>query len=269
MGWLVFNFECETPAGCESLVQWFEENHEVERKRPESSTAPGGPGGGAGSEDGVMVESDEEHAPGIDTGGPGVPEVAADVVLSTDDEPIEGEMVWIDQYLYLTVTESPGPLLEETAAHWNRAVQAQIETRKGGCRVAVLYSTIGSHAIEVERLQGRPSNAALDVMYEFAMIHQFRFRAYADILPTICTIPFPSAFHTPDETDPESDRFQKMAEITGVEPTPEGIRFLERDPMRADAARPSLGPRERLASLFRTQVVRPARAALVAVRARF
>lgn len=269
MGWWAFNFECESIDQREDLLEWFEEHHEVERKLVET----GRPG----------AEPDEsatpaERTPGTDAAGAGDPatddeaddgpveeEMAADVTLQVDDgEPIDGQLAWIENYLYLTAKDDPRPLLPENAAHWDRAVRAKMRgSQFGGCKGATLFETIGAKHVQEASCKGKPAEMGADVMYDFAMVYQFRFRPVAAVLPEPIMAHVPNAFAAPRDVSEDSEDIREYAETTGVEPTEEGIAFLQRDPMIPESERPPEGPVERMQDALRSRVLDPVRARIV------
>lgn len=274
MVWWAYNFECESIEQREDLLEWFEEHHDVERKlvetgRPgaepdESATAAGDE---ASSGDAAVASdpADDPATDGDEDDGPVEEEMAADVTLTVEDgESVDGQLAWIEEYLYLTARGDPRPLLSENAAHWNRAVRAAMRgTQFGGCKQATLFETIGARHVSEASCKGKPSEMGADVMYDFAMVYQFRFRPVAATLPEPIMAHVPNAFGAPSDTDPDGEAIQELAELTGVEPTEAGIAFLKRDPMLPESERPPEGPVERMQDALRSRVLDPVRARIV------
>lgn len=268
MGWWAYNFECESIEQREDLLEWFEDEHEVERKLVETGRPGAEPADATAEEQSVADASAAAESSAADEGteaGPVEEEMAADVRLQVEDgESIDGQIAWIENYCYLTAKGDPRPLLPETAAHWDRAVRAKMRgSQFGGCKGATLFESIGAKHVQEASCKGKPSEMGADVMYDFAMVYQFRFRPVAATLPEPIMAHIPNAFAAPRDVSEDSEDIGEYAEITGVEPTEAGIEFLQRDPMIPESEHPPEGPVERMQDALRSRVFDPVRARIV------
>lgn len=198
--WSVYAVECEDTAAREELMEWFEENQPVEFPDDRYSVF-------------ADIESDDGGTTGAD-------------------------YAWLGRYLYITVMDEAGRVIEDAMDYWERAALAEFdgttETVVDGTFVRDTESG-AEHQVEGHPLQGPQEFAGNGVMYALAMDHQFRFRSYSAQSPTDQAKPHPDAFDAPtDFVDDFEEFIERMSSATGVEPNEEGLEFLRNDPADDD-----------------------------------
>lgn len=194
MEWTAYTFECAGEAARESLVAWFDDRHPV------------------------AVPDDEESVHGDLVDGNGA-ERAAD-------------LAWVGEYCYVLVTEPVPGLLVESAPLWERAAVGTFDSETETCTEAILYRSDSHDAPdEVSRYEGSEGLAGQDMIYRFAMAHQFRLRAFAHAPPAPMLTEIFGAFDAPVGLGWGSDTLAEFEAETGVEPTARGVTFLEEDPV--------------------------------------
>lgn len=200
VSWTLFAFECTDQVGRRELMEWFEANHPVEFP-----------------EDRYSIFADIETEDGDATGA---------------------DYAWVGRYLYVTVMGDASQVIGRTTHLWKRAAIAEFdgstETVVDG--TFVLDTESGAEdEVKGHPLEGPPEWAGNGLMYALAMEHQFRFRAYSAQSPTTQLTPHPNAFTVPTEFADDFDEFvEEMEDVTGVEPTEEGLEFLRNDPADDD-----------------------------------
>lgn len=199
VSWTLFAFECADETARERLMDWFEANHPVEFP-------------------------DDRYS-----------EFAE---ISTGDGVRGADYAWIDRYLYVTVMGEPEQIIAETTDLFERAAVAEFDGRTETVVDGTFVLDTDSGAddeVKGHPLEGPPEWAGNGLMYALAMEHQFRFRSYSAQSPTNQVTPHPDAFSVPTKYADDFEGFiEEIAEVTGVEPTEEGLAFLRDDPADDD-----------------------------------
>lgn len=191
--WTVYNFECADAAARESLLA------DVERSNPID----------------LPDDGDAAHGSLVDDSG--------------TERPVD--VAWIADYVYVLAERRIGGLLARTAGTWQRAVVADFDGPTESCVEAVLFDAVDSAPVERARYEGVPEVNGQDVLYRFAMAHQFRFRAYAHVPPGPAITPLFGAFEAVAGMGWGSELMEYFERETGVAPTGPGLAFLEDDPV--------------------------------------
>ncbi|WP_224268394.1 hypothetical protein [Haloprofundus salinisoli] len=193
--WSVYNFECESVADREALMEWFETNHPVAFPQNRYS---------------VFAE------------------------IETDSGTAGADYAWVDRYLYITVMGEPENLVHETADRFERVAVAEFDSRTETATdvTFVVDSDAGGEGeVAGVRFEGIEGFGGNDVMYVLAMVHRFRFRSYSAQSPTNQITPHPHAFTVVGDIDAFIDDLEGP---TGVAPTEEGLALLRDDPADDD-----------------------------------
>ncbi|KAB1190481.1 hypothetical protein GJR96_16040 [Haloferax sp. MBLA0076] len=146
------------------------------------------------------------------------------------EQTVGADYAWIDRYLYVTVMGEAESLISETTHLWSRAAIAEFDSKtETATDITLIVDTdVGEDdeitAVTFEGAEGYGGN---DVMYALAMAHQFRFRAYAAQSPTSQITPHPAAF---DYVTNVEAFVSDLQDVTGVEPTDDGLKFIRSDP---------------------------------------
>lgn len=198
MEWTAYSFECADEGARESLVEWFDAHHPVE----------------------VPAEGDHVHGDLVDG----------------DGEARAADLAWVAEYCYALVNDPVPGLLVESADRWERAVVAtfdsETETCTEACTEAVCYRSNGDDGpAEVARYEGGEGWAGQDLLYRFAMAHQFRFRAFAHAPPAPMIAETFGAFDAVAGMAWGDALMDDLERETGVAPTAQGLAFLEDDPV--------------------------------------
>ncbi|WP_410766629.1 hypothetical protein [Haloferax sp. DFSO60] len=189
--WTVYNFECEDVSSREALMEWFEANHPVEFPADDDS---------------VFADYDN------------------------GERTVGADYAWIDRYLYVTVMGEAETLVAETLDLWNRAAIAEFDSKTETVTdITLIVDTEAGRDDEIAavKFEGEEGYGGNDVMYALAMAHQFRFRAYSAQSPTSQITPHPAAFDYVTNVDAF---VEDLGDVTGVEPTDEGLEFIRTDP---------------------------------------
>jgi len=191
--WTVYTFECDAVAARESFVDWLDATNPLD----------------------VPEDAEAVHGPLVGGDGAAVP----------------ADVAWIAEYAYVMTAERILDFLDESATYWERAVVATFDGASETCTEAVLYRSADDAPREVERIEGVDGLNGQDVVYRFAMDHQFRFRAYAHEPPGPMVTDLFGAFEAVAGIAWGSDLMAFFERETGVAPTGEGLAFLEDDPV--------------------------------------
>jgi hypothetical protein len=194
MEWTAYSFECADAAARASLVDWFDGTHSV------------------------AVPADGDSVHGDLTDG--------------DGETHSADLAWLADYCYVLTNDPVPGLLVESAPLWERAAVATFDSETETCTEAVLYRSDGDDCpTETARYEGSEGLAGQDMIYRFAMAHQFRLRAFAHAPPAPMLAEIFGAFDAPVGLGWGSDTLAEFEAETGVEPTARGVEFLEADPV--------------------------------------
>lgn len=195
MEWTAYSFECADVDARESLLQWFDEAHPID------------------------VPDDADHVHGL--------------LVEGDGAERKADLAWIAEYCYVLTNQPVSGLLVESAEYWARAVVATLDSRSETCTEAVLYNADGDSGTVTEsaRYEGVEGLSGQDMLYRFAMDHQFRFRAYAHAPPEPMVTPAFGAFDAVVGMGWGSDEMEEFEADTGVAPTAQGLELLESDPV--------------------------------------
>ena len=195
MEWTAYSFECADADARESLLQWVDKTHPV------------------------AVPDDADHVHGRLTDGSG------------DGSERKADLAWIAEYWYVLTNQPVSGLLVESAAYWDRAVVATLDSQTETCTEAVLYRSESGTVTEAARYEGVEGLSGQDMLYRFAMDHRFRFRAYAHAPPEPMVTPAFGAFDAVVGMGWNSEEMDDFEADTGVAPTVQGLELLESDPV--------------------------------------
>ncbi|QPV64038.1 hypothetical protein I7X12_05255 [Halosimplex litoreum] len=197
MEWTAYTFECADGRAREALVGWFDDRHPMDPP-----------------DDGDCVHGDLVDGEGAER---------------------PADLAWVGEYCY-ALTDDPVPgLLVESADRWERAAVGTFDSETETCTEAVLYGSGGDdRPTETARYEGEDGLAGQDMLYRFAMVHRFRFRAFAHAPPAPMLTEIFGAFDAVAGMGWESDLLAEFEAETGVEPTARGVEFLADDPVLDD-----------------------------------
>jgi len=193
--WTAYSFDCGDANARESLVQWFDDAHPID------------------------VPDDVDHLHGD--------------LLDGNDAELKADLAWIAEYCYVLTNQQVAGLLVESAEFWDRAVVATLDSGTETCTEAVLYDADPDSGTVTEsaRYEGVEGLSGQDMLYRFAMDHQFRFRAYAHAPPEPMVTPAFGAFDAVVGMGWGSEEMADFEADTGVAPTAQGLELLETDPV--------------------------------------
>ncbi len=192
----MYNFECADVDARESLVEWVDATNPVD----------------------VPAGADSVHGPLTDQNG----------------EEIPADVAWVAEYVYVLTNPRVAGFLEESADRWERAVVAEFDSTTETCTEANLYGSDDGRPIEKTSYEGVAELGGQDMVYRFAMEHQFRFRAFAHAPPAPMITRHFGAFDAVVGMGWGSDAMEFFETETGVSPTVRGLAFLEDDPVLDD-----------------------------------